>query len=106
MKREDIVNKRFSRMVFGYSPMQVDAFLDEIVLSLEEDCARGDAEFVARDVELARLKAALARVSDEREALAAQNRALSEENARLTDENKQAQERLKILAREIKKFRQ
>ena len=35
MKREDIVKKKFSRMVMGYSPMQVDAFLQGFHLGSE-----------------------------------------------------------------------
>ena len=106
MKREDIVKKKFSRMVMGYSPMQVDAFLDEIVAEFSQNQITQRETVNANDVELARLKATLARITNEHEALQAEVKRLNEENATLRDENHKLMGQLKILAREIQKHRQ
>ena len=49
MKREDVVNKRFSRSFIGYDTAEVDAFLDELIQDM-------DAMYKARELDAVRIK--------------------------------------------------
>lgn len=49
MKREDVINKRFSRAFFGYDVAEVDAFLDELIRDM-------DAMYKARELDAVRIK--------------------------------------------------
>lgn len=85
INRDDIINKVFSRSALGYDDSEVDEFLDEIMIDIENNQQR----FAEIEQDNERLKVVLNRVNEDAARMMASRQEINqlrEENARLVRE--------------------